>query len=140
MKDIRVKWGKIITQSVTLVEKKVTREKNSTNKKYSVFFRGEKSRVVPQKAFQWALAHAEHGNAAYCCRVANCYDFGIGVRKDKKKALYWYKIASDKGDKVAQYNLAFSFNSGDGVRVDLKKAYKLMHLSASQGYPEALPT
>lgn len=52
------------------------------------------------------LASAEAGNPMAQSRVAFCYHFGIGVRRDEVQEEHWRALAARNGDPLAQYNLA----------------------------------
>lgn len=50
-----------------------------------------------ENAFKWFMAAAEQGNADAMNELAQYYEFGIGVQKNKKKAKDLYKLALDNG-------------------------------------------
>lgn len=64
------------------------------------------------------------------CRLANCYDFGIGVRKNLKNAFELYLKAAKVGDEIAQYNLALMYQNGKPITRNDKLAFKWMKLAA----------
>lgn len=83
-----------------------------------------------KEEFQRAKTKAESGTAADICRLANCYDFGIGTRKNNRKAFELYKIAAQKGDSISQYNLSLMYQDGRTFRKNLVRAFYWMAKAA----------
>jgi TPR repeat protein len=61
------------------------------------------------------------------------YDYGLGVREDKKKAIRFYKKASKRRCTIAQYNLAKAYE----LEKNLEKALKWYQLAAEKGFAPA---
>lgn len=70
--------------------------------------------------------------------MANCYFYGISVKKDEKKAFELYEKAMDKGDVDAIMNLAYCYRVGCGVEKDEKKAFKLYEQAMNKGDVDAI--
>lgn len=56
-----------------------------------------------RKAFSRDLSMAEGGDVDAMKRVADCYEWGRGVKKSRTGAKNWYLRAAEKGDAEAQY-------------------------------------
>lgn len=78
--------------------------------------------VQPEKAAFWLRKAAEHGYVDAQTQLAELYDVGAGVPKDKKEALHWYNEAARQGDLVGLLSLGLMYKAGDGVAPDRKKA------------------
>ena len=74
-------------------------------------------------------------NAMY--NIAVIYDYGLGIKKNKKAAISWYKKASDLNHKIAQYNLGWMYYHGEIVEQNYFNAMRYYKLSANQGYKKA---
>ena len=67
-----------------------------------------------EAASWWRLAAAQHHIRAQFY-LGTCYDFGQGVRRDKRRATQLYALAARAGHEVAQYNLGLCYRDGVGV-------------------------
>ena len=48
-----------------------------------------------EKAFEWYLASARHGNPVGQCNLATLYYRGAGIPRDYKEAARWFRAAAD---------------------------------------------
>lgn len=86
-----------------------------------------------KESFNWFLKAAENGyNEAQKC-LAECYEFGCGVKMDKIMAVKWYEKAAKGGNASAQSILATHYFKGEGVEADLFEAVKWWSKAAEQG-------
>ena len=108
-------------------------------------------------AFEQAKARAEKGDVQAQYSLANYYERGLGVAKDKNEAVKWYRKAADqgheesklqlelkdtfegaeKGDREAQYRLSDYYSHGIGMAMDKNEAVKWCRKAADQGYVQA---
>ena len=58
-----------------------------------------------KSAFRLFLAAAKAGDSSCQVNLANLYDDGKGVRRNRSAALYWYKRAYRRGVSIAAHNL-----------------------------------
>jgi TPR repeat protein len=66
-------------------------------------------------------------------KVARCYYYGIGTKRDVARAVKWYRKAAERGDAEAQSVLGRAFALGEGVKRDVRKAVFWYRKAASQG-------
>lgn len=120
--------------------KKVMQEDHIKDSEFICYFSGAKIKgIKPKVAFGWALAKVKKiKSGKNYCRLGNCYDFGIGVKKDVTKANKYYLLAAKKNDTIAQYNIAFSYYIGEGIKKNFKKSFYWMVKAARRGDKEAL--
>src|ERR1700721_3958368 len=59
---------------------------------------------------------------------------GYGTATDFTKAAYWYRLGAGPGPAEAPYALARPHSGGKGVPRDQTQAFKLLQMSAMQGY------
>lgn len=69
--------------------------------------------------------------------LADMYDEGLLVKRDKQKANELYRKAAELGNYEAAYKLATAYGFGDGVDMDKVSAFKWMKKSAELGYAKA---
>ncbi len=69
---------------------------------------------------------AKRGNAISQFYLAQCYENGRGVDKNKKKAFYWYEKAASGGVLQAHLALYYFYKEGKVVNQDLVKALQLL--------------
>ena len=86
--------------------------------------------------FKWYRKAAEQGHAEAQCILGDCYQQGIGVKKDPVEAVKWYRKAADQGNADAQYELYVCYFNGDSVE-EFAEGYKWLRKAASQGLAEA---
>ncbi len=120
--------------------KKMIQEGHIKDSKFVSFFKGMKIKeITPKAAFEWALNKAKKVKSGKnYCRLGNCYDFGIGTKKNFREANKYYLMAAKMDDAIAQYNIAFSYYEGDGIGRNFKKSFYWMKKAAENGYGEAL--
>ncbi|ESQ75778.1 hypothetical protein ABAC402_07370 [Asticcacaulis sp. AC402] len=80
---------------------------------------------------------AKYGNIPDQVRLADAYDDGDGVAKDRALALVWFKAAANYGDAEAQYEMGRAYLLGQGVPRDTAQAADWLRKSAEQGYGPA---
>lgn len=66
------------------------------------------------------------------------YVNGKVLPMNKERAFFLMERAAKQGLPAAQFNLGIMYRKGDGVGVDLQKSLYWYHLSADQGYEQAI--
>lgn len=80
---------------------------------------------------------AERGNVEAQFALAQAYDHGRDVPKDKTEAVRWYRLAAMQGDTFAQNALGDNYWEGTGVPKDDTEAVRWWRLAAAQGFAPA---
>ena len=80
---------------------------------------------------------AERGNVEAQFALAQAYDRGRDVPKDKTEAVRWYRLAATQGDAFAQNALGDNYWEGTAVPKDDKEAARWWRLAAAQGFAPA---
>jgi len=79
--------------------------------------------VLCEQAAQYFMRCAERGNAMGQLRIAECYVYGRGLKKDPKAAVSWYRKAADKDNVEAMIGLGRLYDQGNnGVAKDPAQA------------------
>lgn len=122
-------------------EVKINKKFIIKNKNDAIFFYRNQDlfgEEVARQAFKMLLSKVDEKNKYDCVRLANSYDFGIGVKKSYKKAHHWYLKAAKNGDAESQYNLYLMYRDGDGVPKSLTKSIFWLKKAALKGDGPAL--
>lgn len=85
----------------------------------------------------WLEKSAKQDNAAALLLLAQSYDEGYGVEKDKKQYLDYLLKAATLGNDEAQLEIGYLYLTGNGVAKNLPEAYQWHVKSAAQGNPRA---
>ncbi len=88
-------------------------------------------------AMDSALPRAQNGDAAAQTLVAELFDQGLGVKRDRSQAAFWYKQAAEGGDPAGMFKYALLLMEGRQVERDRKKADEFMKRAADAGNPSA---
>jgi len=80
---------------------------------------------------------AERGNVEAQFVLAQAYDRGRDVPKDKSEAIRWYRLAAMQGDTFAQNALGDNYREGTGVPKNDMEAARWWRLAAVQGFAPA---
>jgi TPR repeat protein len=96
-----------------------------------------KQAAGPNSSIQRLRMQAEQGNVEAQFALAQAYDRGRDVPKDKTEAVRWYRLAATQGDPFAQNALGDNFWEGTGVPKDDKEAAGWWRLAATQGFAPA---
>jgi uncharacterized protein len=80
---------------------------------------------------------AERGNVEAQFALAQAYDRGRNVPKDKTEAVRWYRRAATQGDAFAQNALGDNYWEGTAVPKDDTEAVRWWRLAAAQGFAPA---
>lgn len=88
-------------------------------------------------AFEHALPRAKLGDPAAQTLIAELYQKGLGIKRDREAATYWYKFASQNGSREAQFSYALKLLEGKYVAKDKNKARDLLKLAADAGHSVA---
>ncbi len=80
---------------------------------------------------------ANQGVAEAQFYLAEKYDFGKGVKEDKKEAVNWYEKAWCRGHVESTFCLARYYSEGTGVDKDEEKATRLFKEAAEKGSVKA---
>jgi uncharacterized protein len=91
----------------------------------------------PGSSIQRLRVQAERGNVEAQFALAQAYDRGRGVLKDKTEAVRWYRFAAMQGDAFAQNALGDNYWEGMGVPKNDREAARWWRLAASQGFAPA---
>lgn len=89
-------------------------------------------------AFELALPRANLGDPAAQTLIAELYDKGRGIARDRKEATAWYEIAANAGNRDAQFSYAVKLLDGKYVKKDRPRAMKLMQQAADAGHSVAM--
>jgi uncharacterized protein len=80
---------------------------------------------------------AEQGNIEAQFALAQAYDHGRDVPKDKAEAVRWYRLAALQGDMFAQNALGDNYWEGMGVQKDDREAVRWWRFAAGKGFSPA---
>ena len=86
------------------------------------------------EALSYFRKSAERGYTAAHIQLGLCYDYGNGVKENKKEAVKWYRKAAEQGEAVAQNILGICYADGRGVAKNYKEAVKWFRKAAEQGF------
>ena len=100
------------------------------------------TQVAPQAAepvspIQRLRMQAERGNVEAQFALAQAYDRGRDVPKDKAEAVRWYRLAAMQGDMFAENALGDNYWEGTAVPKDDREAARWWRLAATQGFAPA---
>jgi len=91
-----------------------------------------------EKAARLYERAADLGDVGAMFQVGVAYDYGRGVKLDKKKAAKYFRMAADRGHAAAQFHLGCCFADDDGgVAQDDAESVRLYMLAADQGLTQA---
>lgn len=76
---------------------------------------------------------AKAGEPRAMAQLANLYDAGHGVRKDRREALAWRHRAAEAGEEAAQLALVLDYSDDASPLLDLAKAAKWARRAAEAG-------
>ena len=76
---------------------------------------------------------ADKGDRAAQAEIAQYYELGLGVEKNKKKAFKYFKLAVKQGDKQSLNRLGCKYEHGLGTEKNMDEALKFYRLSAKAG-------
>jgi TPR repeat protein len=80
---------------------------------------------------------AERGNVEAQFALAQAYDRGRDVPKDKTEAVRWYRLAAAQGDAFAQNALGDNYWEGTAMPKNDTEAARWWQLAAAQGFAPA---
>ena len=103
------------------------------NQAYGAYQRGQYL-----TAFKLALPLANLGDPAAQTLIAELYEKGLGIARNKKEATAWYEIAANAGNREAQFSFAIKLLEGKYIKEDRKRAMKLMQSAADAGHSVAM--
>lgn len=89
------------------------------------------------QAVIWLTKAAKKGNLSAIKTLAECYDEGKGVNKDRKTAVEWYKKAAELDDAESQSLIGECYLKGDVLPRDAKKAVKWLRKAVDNGDKKA---
>ncbi len=70
--------------------------------------------------------------------IGSAYQWGDGVKADRKKAFEYYLISAHKGNPETQYKVGTFYERGQGVPRDRQAAIEWYGKSAAQGYQQGI--
>lgn len=88
-------------------------------------------------AMDLALPRAQSGDAAAQSLVAELFQQGLGIKRDRKQAAFWYKQAAEGGDPAGMFKYALLLMEGRYVERDRKQADAFMKRAADAGNASA---
>ncbi|MDX3929330.1 MAG: tetratricopeptide repeat protein [Shinella sp.] len=88
-------------------------------------------------AMDLALPRAQLGDPAAQTLVAEIFEQGLGVKRDRKEAAFWYGQAAERGNPSAMFKYALLLMEGSVVPRDRNRADELMKKAADLGNPSA---
>ncbi|WP_343059467.1 sel1 repeat family protein [Mycoplana azooxidifex] len=88
-------------------------------------------------AMDSALPRAQNGDPAAQTLVAELFEQGLAVKRDRSQAAFWYKQAAEGGDPAGMFKYALLLMDGRQVERDRKKADEFMKKAADAGNPSA---
>lgn len=83
-------------------------------------------------------AAADQGFSSAQELVGECYEDGVGVRKNMTLAAMWYRAAAEQGNRFAQYRLGSCYEYAKGVRYNAEEAVHQYRMAAVQKNPNAM--
>jgi len=91
----------------------------------------------PVSSIQRLRMQAERGNVEAQFALAQAYERGRDISKDKTEAVRWYRLAAMQGDMFAQNALGDNYWEGTAVPKDDTQAARWWGLAAAQGFAPA---
>lgn len=86
----------------------------------------------PVKGFNLLKLAAAKDHSRAISVMAECYQYGVGVKRDLKEALYLQTLAHERGYHIASYYLGRMYLNGEGTAKDVKRALHLFNIAAEQ--------
>jgi hypothetical protein len=74
------------------------------------------------------------GKAKHVRRIAECYRYGVGVKKNPEEALVWFKRLCEFGDADAHFHVAETFVENG----DAPEAYRKIIAASKKGHATAI--
>ncbi|KAI8992363.1 hypothetical protein BDB01DRAFT_778208 [Pilobolus umbonatus] len=109
---------------------------------YAAGLLNKSSKPDYDKAFPLFIQSAKHHHPDAAYRTANCYEDGLGTRKDKRKAVQFYRKAATLNHPAAMYRLGIAQMNGElGLSRCIRDGHKWLKRSAEAAtyqYPQAL--
>lgn len=90
-----------------------------------------------EEAIYWFSRSAALGYAPAQCKLALCYEKGVGVQQDLQQAVYYYGLSAEQGEASALYYLGYCYANGLGIDKNESEGIKLYLQSAEKGYAAA---
>jgi len=78
------------------------------------------------------------GNVDALLDLGLCYLQGEGVPQNYQHGAFLMERSAKQGNMMAQYNMGVLYRTGRGVETDMEEALRWYHLSAAQGYEQAV--
>lgn len=97
----------------------------------------EEGEPLGDDALRWYRAAGGGGHLGAQLRLAEAYDEGDGVLKDRAEALRWYRRAAAQEDREAQYQVGRRAAEGEGASPDAEQALHWMERAARGGHAPA---
>jgi TPR repeat protein len=117
--DLAAKEGMVFfdpqSETITKADEKDLRRRTREAQRRSDALRAEAA--LPE-----LCEKAAAGDPAALFRLGNCYSFGEGVAKDRKKAFAFFEQSAKAGYSDGMFNLAACYRRGEGVAKDIQAA------------------
>lgn len=91
-----------------------------------------------QEAFRWYKKAAEQGYDLAQINIGHLFDYGLGVKENKREAVKWYKRAASKNNVSAIYKVGLCYYFANGVGMDRREALKLFRKAAKDNHAGAI--
>ena len=92
-----------------------------------------------EKAVQmYKKAIITDGNADALLDLGLCYLQANGVPRNDAHGFFLMERSAKQGNMLAQYNMGVLYKDGIGVEPNMEEAFRWFHLSAAQGYEQAI--
>lgn len=78
------------------------------------------------------------GNVDALLDLGLCYLQGEGVPQNYQHGAFLMERSAKQGNMMAQYNMGVLYRTGRGIETDMDEALRWYHLSAAQGYEQAV--
>ena len=91
-----------------------------------------------KQKFDFYHQAAERDHPSAQCKLAQCFDSGVGTTTDKKQAFYWHQRAAGNGDGNAAFFLGIIFTTDNKeyeVNADLDTARNYLYQALANGIP-----
>ncbi len=86
----------------------------------------------PAKGFALAMRGAQGGSGRGMCVVGECYQYGVGAKRNYKLARQWYQKSWEAGYSLGGHYLAHIYLQGLGVHKDWGKAQGILNTLAQE--------
>lgn len=130
-------WSRVIVVSTVLLSMSSCGSSQSLPPTQDKPARAAEQGAAPVSPIQQLRMQAEKGDVEAQFALAQAYDRGRNVPRDKTEAIRWYRRAAEQGDAFAQFALGNNNWEGTGVLKNEKEAVRWWYAAAAQGFAPA---